>query len=538
MQYADGLRKTLVDEFSTIYIFNLRGNQRTAGETSRREGGKVFGQGSRAPIAITLLVKNPAAGGPCVLRYHDIGDYLKTEVKLSIIRDFGSAESVPWQHLTPNAAGDWINQRDETFAEFAPLGDKKNAEANSLFGAYSLGLVTNRDAWAYSFSRSAIVTNMGRMIEFYNKQLSGFDAWVLENKLKCTTSDVEDFIDRDATKISWTRSLKNDLRKSKTARLDKQRVVSSMYRPYCKQWLYFDRQLNEMVYQIPKLFPTSKHENLAIATTGIGASRAFSALITDVIPNLHLQDTGQCFPLYYYEPADDDGTQLFTEGDVIDGYRRHDAITDTTLARYQARYGTDITKEDVFYYVYGALHSPEYKQRYAADLKKMIPRIPMIADFWGFSDAGRRLAAWHIDYEEVDPWPLDELATAAESSYRVEKMRFAKTRNTVDKTRIVINSHLTLAEIPEEAYRYEVNGKSAIEWIMDRYQIKTDSDSGIVNDPNDWGREHQDPRYIVDLVKRIVSVSMATTEIVDRLPDLEVLTESPGGRPTPAGTIR
>ncbi len=534
--FADGFRKTLVDEFSALYVFNLRGNQRTSGETSRREGGKVFGGGSRAPIAITLLVKNPTAGGPCVLHYHDIGDYLSREEKLTIIQDFGDVASIPWQHVTPNAAGDWINQRDEAFAGFAPLGDKKNAVADRLFSIYSLGLVTGRDAWAYNFSRSAVVANMRRMIGFYNEQLADFDAWALENKLKRTIDNVEEFIDRDAEKISWTVNLKEDLRKSKVASLDEQRIMPSMYRPYCKQWLYFDRQLNERVLLIPKLFPSPRHGNIVIATTGAGASKLFSALIADVIPNLHLQDTGQCFPLYYYEPAENDGV-LFSDGEIIDGCRRHDAITDAALARYHNRYGTDIAKEDIFYYVYGVLHSPEYKQRYAADLKKMIPRIPMVADFWGFSDAGRQLAAWHLDYEEVDPWPLDELTTSIQSSYRVEKMRFAKNGKAVDRTRIVYNSHLTLAEIPEEAYRYEVNGKSAIEWIMDRYQVKTDADGGIVNDPNDWALEHEDPRYVVDLVKRIVSVSMATTKIIEGLPALEVLTETPGAQPTPAAAM-
>jgi predicted helicase len=311
-----------------------------------------------------------------------------------------------------------------------------------------------------------------------------------------------------------------------------------MYRPYCKRWLYFDRQFNERVYQLPKLFPTPQHENVVIGAMGVGASRPFSALITGVIPNYDLVEKAQHFPLYYYEPVDNDGAQLFTEGEVIDGYRRRDAITDATLARYQDRYGTDLAKEDIFYYVYGLLHSPEYRRRYAADLKKMIPRIPEVADFWGFSEAGHKLAAWHLDYEEVDPWPLEEITTGSESAYRVEKMRFAKSGKDVDKTRIVYNPHLTLAGIPEEAYRYVVNGKSAVEWIMDRYQVKPDKDSGIVNDPNDWASEHGDPRYVVDLVKRIVSVSMATIEIVNRLPDLELLAEGPGDQPAPAASVR
>lgn len=534
--FADGFRKALVNEFSAIYVLNLRGNARTSGEQRRRERGNVFGGGSRTPIAITLLVKNPNAIAPCALRYHDIGDYLSREEKLTLIKDFADIACVPWSQINPSVGGDWINQRDMTFAAFTPLGEKKGS-GDRLFGLYSFGLVTNRDAWTYNFSRPAVTTNMRRMISVYNEQLLRFSEWVSSNKIKPTIADVDEFIDRDPTKISWTRGLKNSLRMLKSAKLNNRHLVPSMYRPFGKQWLYFDRELNEMVGQIPALFPTSQHKNIVIATTGVGASRTFSALATDVIPNLHLQDTGQCFPLYYYEPAEDDGT-LFTDGEIIDGYRRHDAITDATLLRYQATYGPDVTKEDIFYYVYGILHSPEYKRRYAADLKKMIPRIPMVANFLGFSEAGHELAAWHLDYEEVDPWPLDEIVTGAEGQYRVEKMRFAKSGGALDRTCILYNHHLTLAGIPEDAYRYEVNGKSAIEWIMDRYQVKTDRDSGIVNDPNDWATEHDEPRYIVDLVKRIVRVSIETVEIVGRLPKLDPIEELAAAEKPAAASAR
>ena len=446
--FADGFRKALIEEFSAIYVFNLRGNQRTSGDTSRREGGKIFGQGSRAPIAITLIVKNPSATGPCVLRYHDIGDYLSREDKLTIIQDLCHIEHVPWLSITPSGTGDWINQRDAIFASFPPLGDKKGTVGEQMFVAYSQGILTARDAWAYNFSHATVVANMRSTIGFYNEQVDGFRALVDEQKLAGTPEDVQKFIDLDAAKISWTRSLKTDLRKSKTAILREQGVVSGMYRPYCKQWLYFDRQFNEIVYQVPKLFPTPWHENIVIATTGVAASRSFSALLTNTIPNYDLVEKGQCFPLYHYEPADDD-TTLFADGEVIDGYRRHNAITDATLARYQDSYGSEVAKEDIFYYVYGLLHSPEYKRRYAADLKKTIPRIPMVADFWGFSEAGRRLAAWHLDYEEVEPWPLQEVLTGDASDYRVQKMRFAKNGSAVDRSAIVYSPRITLAGIPD-----------------------------------------------------------------------------------------
>jgi predicted helicase len=520
--FADGFRKTVISECSSIYVFNLRGHQRTQGDVSKREGGKIFGQGSRASIAISVLVKASCKSGPCALYYHDIGDFLSREDKLAAIEEFGSIGSIPWQRITPNVAGDWINQRDNTFSEFSPLGDKRHLAADRLFSTYSQGVSTKRDAWAHNYSHQEVLSSMRRMINFYNSQLEDFDSWAGESQSKRTISDVEEFIDSDPRKISWTRALKTDLRKSKTAELDEHRVVSSTYRPYCKQWLYFDRRLNETIYLIPRLFPTPQCENLVIAAMGVGASRPFSTLITDSIPSYDLVEKAQCFPLYYYEPAED-ASALFTEGDIIDGYRRHHAITDATLRRYQNHHGSDVAKEDIFYYVYGLLNSSHYRQRFAADLKKMIPRIPIVTDFWGFSEAGRRLAAWHLDYEEVDPWPLEELTTGAEHSYRVEKMRFGKTGKTADLTRIVYNNHITLAGIPEEAYRYEVNGRPAIEWVMDRYQVKTDKASGIVNDPNAWALEHDDPRYILDLVKRIVSVSMATVEIVEGLPELDLI---------------
>jgi predicted helicase len=276
-----------------------------------------------------------------------------------------------------------------------------------------------------------------------------------------------------------------------------------MYRPFCKQWVYFDRQMNEMVYQLPRLFPTPEHHNLVIATTGAGAAVGFSALMTAIVPNYHLHDTGQCFPLYQYEKPDHG---LFAAGVDASGYIRRDAISDRILASYRQRYGGHVTKEDIFYYVYGILHSPEYRTRFAFDLKKMIPRIPMVEDFAAFARAGRDLAKLHLGYETVDPWPLRGLPTGplAAAETRVEKMRFGKTGDKDDKTTIFFNSHIVLGDIPVGAYEYQVNGKSAVEWIMDRYQVKTDKASGIVNDPNTWS---DDPRYIVDLLARIVRVS-------------------------------
>jgi predicted helicase len=517
--FADGFRKALVEEFTSIYCFNLRGNQRTSGETSRREGGKIFGGGSRTPVAITLLVKRPDAIGPCQLHYYDIGDYLSREEKLGIIERYVDIRRVPWQRLEADSNGDWINQRSGLFGSFAPLGDKKDKKATVLFSTYSLGVVTNRDAWAYNFSHSALLDNMARMIDFYNQQAGEFPGWVRRKGGSTTNQSVDEFIDRDTTKISWTRALKNDLRQLKPAIFDSDRVVPSMYRPFCKQWLYFDRQMNEMVLLMPKLFPTPDHHNVVISLNASDARKAFGAIITNVVPNLALSDPGQCFPLYYFgEPAGDKADARIFELSSDVTFERRDSITDQTLESYMRRYGGDVSKEDIFYYVYGILHSPEYKARFAADLKKTIPRIPLVRDFWGFSKAGRELADLHLNYETVDPWPVTtiEPLELTPEQLRVGKLKFGRGG---DKSVIVYNSHVTLRDIPPEAYEYEVNGKSAIEWIMDRYEVKVDKDSGILNDPNAWSN---DPRYVLDLVKRIVRVSVRSVNVIKGLPALEL----------------
>jgi predicted helicase len=512
---ADGFRKVLAEEFSSIWCLNLRGNARMSGEQRQKERGNVFGQGSRTPVAITLLVKNPDRPGPATIYYYDIGDYLSREEKLAKITKFSDICGVEWQQITPNHAGDWINQRSELFETFVPLGDKKAKADGALFTTYSQGVVTGRDAWVYNFSRSRVHDNMESTINAYNVERERFHAAVSTGGVSTTNEAVDAFVDPDSRKISWTLKLKDDLRKNKFAVFDSSAIVQSMYRPFCKQWLYFDRQWNENVCQIPSFFPTPKHENQVIACTGVGAAHPFSCLLVEAIPNYDFIEKGQCFPRYYYTKVDDKGS-LFASSHT--GYERHDAISSRTLDRYRARYGDEVTADDVFHYVYGLLHSPEYTSRFAADLKKMIPRIPMVEDFEKFVKAGKRLAELHLGYETVEPWPLDGLPdkSADPKTLRVEKMRFA---NKADRSSIIVNNYITLSGIPEEAYRYQVNGRSAIEWILDRYQVRTDKASGIENDPNTWS---DDPRYIVDLVARIVRVSIESVGIIEGLSALGI----------------
>ena len=419
-----------------------------------------------------------------------------------------------------------INKRTDEFTQFTPMGDKKSGTKDVVFTTYSGGVVTNRDAWTYNFSKPGLLKNMNATIKVYEEQRKEFSKQVDTGILKRTSQDVDRFVDTDTTKISWTRGLKKDLYQNKHSSYDSTRAVVSMYRPFCKQWLYFDRQWNEMVLLIPSFFPTPAHENKVIAVSGLGSRSQFSVIATDCVPCLHLADASlgsQVFPRYYYVETTADA-KIKADDELIDDedtYERQDTISPQTLESYQKHYGVDITADDVFYYVYGILHSPEYRSRFAADLGKMIPRIPMVDAFDEFVKAGRALADWHLDYESVEPWPLEGMpdSGASERELRVEKMRYV-TKD--DRSAIVVNPYVTLSGIPEEAHRYEVNGRSALDWIIDRYQVKTDKDSGITNDPNAWGIEHEDPRYVVDLIARIVRVSVETMKVVDGLAGLGV----------------
>lgn len=529
----DGMRKCLAREFSAIYVFNLRGNCRTSGEIRRKEGDGIFGLGSRTPIAITILVKKPKASDEAArIYYHDIGDYLSREEKLNIIRNMGDISNplMQWVSITPNEHGDWLNKRSEQFKLYTPLEpEKKFGKGNkSFFEGFSLGLGTNRDAWVYNSSLVELQANITKTIDFYNQQVESYKTAKQEMSLDDFLADK-----RDSTKIVWTDTLIRDLQKGIKYKIDNSRYTVGMYRPFFKQAFYHDRILNHRVYQMPRLFPTPNHRNLVICVSGIGASKDFSTLITDCIPDLQLQFNGQCFPLYWYDDSTADIADLFSaQQSEMDRYVRRDGVTDWILSTARKQYGSRVTREDIFYYVYGILHAPDYRTTFAADLKKSLPRLPLVEspdDFWAFSRAGRSLAELHLGYERVEPYAGCRIFFAPltnrgdEISYRVEKMRFGKLDSkTADKRIIHYNAGITIENIPLEAYDYVVNGKSAIEWVMERYAVKTDPASLIANDPNDWCREHNDPKYIYNLLLRIITVSLETMKIVRSLPKLKL----------------
>ena len=552
---TDGVRLSLQEEFSQIFVYDLKGNQRTSGERSRREGGKIFGSGSRTGVAITVLVKDPAHTGTAEIFYAEAKDYATRQEKLDQIAAYGSIEGISgadaFRSITPNQHGDWISTRDERFTTFQEIGSKtlKGKEHTpAIFRQFSLGLATHRDPWCYNFSPDSVASNMQRMITNYNAEIS---AGITEHTLKIDTS-----------RISWNRQLLRDLNNGKRHEFVSTCIREGFYRPFCRQSVYFAREMNDMIYQLPKLFPTSAHSNIAFVVSR-GEIVKMGPLMTDALPDLHLAGDSQTFPLYTWEPlspAYGSEPDLFSDlatssesqtdgaatassldfsrpiGDqipvILDGYRRVDNVTDATLASYREHYGdAGITKEDIFFYVYALLHHPEYRERYADDLKKMLPHIPRAAGFHTYASVGRELADLHVNYELVEPYPSvqEEASLHAPGDtwqrYRIgtRKMRFPKLgRKEKDYTRLEYNEYVTLVGIPEQAQHYTISGRSPLEWIIDRYHVKTDKASGIVNDPNDFLREQGRPDAVVDLIKRLVTVSMRTQELLATLPKLEI----------------
>lgn len=530
---ADGLRKCLADEFSSIYVFHLRGNAHASGEKRRKEKGNVFGAGSRSPIAISLLVKNPKATKHGQIFIHDIGDYLSKEEKLERITDFNSVEGISavqgWQLITPDEHGDWLKQRDASFGDFIVVGDKKTGGAK-LFENFSLGVSTNRDAWAYNASKAQLEANMKNMISFYNEEVLRFNRVhpALEKKAKDNVLD--SFIDTNPKRISWTVNLKQELVRGRTFTLDQKQLVPSLYRPFTKQWLYFNRTFNERVLQMPRIFPDANAFNLVIQFNAKYSGNGCPVIISNVLPDLHCNGDSQCFPLYLYDEEAqahaNETPDMFSAKTEAAQRTRRDAITDVGLQIFKDSYPNEtIKKEDIFYYVYGLLHSPDYCERYADNLSKELPRIPHVktaVDFWAFSQAGRALADWHLNYETVQPYPLtiDAKGPLADADYRVEKMKFAKKG---DRTTVIYNGKITIRGIPEAAWDYVVNGKAALDWVMERQREKTDKDSGIVNDANDWAIETMgNPKYPLELFQRVVTVSLETQKIVAALPKLDI----------------
>lgn len=536
---ADGVRLSLQREFSEIYIYNLKGNQRTQGERSRREGGKIFGSGSRTGTAITVLVKKPGYQGEATIRYAEMDDYLARQEKLDLLVEQHSISGTNFRALSPNEQGDWLAQRDEFFGTFQAIGDKKTKgkpHTPAIFQQFSGGLVTSRDSWCYNFSSEEIAANMRRMIDNYNAQLD---------------AETQNY---DPTLISWSSGLESYFKRGLHLEHKASAIRSSLYRPFCVQNVYFDQRLNERTGQLPQLFPTPGHPNLAFGSVGLGSLKNFSVLMTDILPDFEMVSKAQWCSLYTWVKLSDKeaAPSLFDVFDTPDslavdnlildfsrpigdqiprwmgGYERRDNITDATLAAYRQHYrdephpeGEHLTKEDIFFYVYALLHHPDYRERYETNLKKELPRIPLVPGFWEYVTIGRELADLHVNYERIEPYPLsyswaEDTPEDIWERYRIEKLSWAKKG---DPTRLIYNQHLTIGDIPVQINDYQIGGRSPIEWVIDRYRVTIDKKSRIGNDPNAYLRELNNPCYVADLIGSLVTVTMRTLTLTRSLPE-------------------
>ena len=498
---ASGIRACLEEEFNDIWCFDLRGHARMQGELRRKEGGNVFDSGSRAPVAIIILIKNPNKKTHTI-HYKDIGDYLSKDKKLKIIKDAESIKGVKnWTLIKPDKNFDWLNKQNNEFTKYLPIAseDAKAGNTNAVFQIYSPGVGTSRDAWVYNFSKEEISKNMKRQIEYCNKQ-----------NLKDPNLDKKV---HDLTQVSWSTDLLKRLKNSKKSKpiFDKKKIQVSLYRPFCKQYLYYDKIFNERPGLMSKIFPRDTSENIAICVPYHGTGKKFSTIITNVIPNGDCLEHTHCYPFYTYDE--------FVSGDGDN--KKKENITEDTLKEYQIAYHNEkITKEDIFYYVYGLLHHPLYREKYGNNLSKDFARIPMAPKFQEFSKAGRNLANLHLNYENGKKY---DLGTPKNKKFgKLDKLSFGgKTINEdgeAEYSKIFINTICVFDNIPKINYR--VNGRTPLEWVVDRYRVSIDKKSKIVNRPGDVD--------IISIIERAIYVGIESDKIIEKLPnEFEPVSDSP-----------
>ena len=547
--FADGMRKSLEEECNDIYILNLRGDIRKnrQNKANPTEGENIFGQGSQTGIAITFLVKNSnREQREGRVHYYDIGDNLNTQQKLSQLKKIKSVltlmEQGSFEATACDKYNDWINHRDPNFENYIPIGIKKGSAKKKIFPNFALGVVTSRDAWCYNASSTALEGNVKKFIEAYEAERERLQSQIKAKTL--TLKNIEKFLRNDPTKHKWSRGLKKNLIKNHKLSIQEGDFRLSNYRIFCKRWLYYSYELNEMIPRATELYPTASHTNRAIAISGVGARNSMSALMVDkMLEYGSLEGGAQHFPLHLYEKetAESKTEALMDEQveSVEHGYKKTDGITDYALKHFQDAYSsTKITKEDLFYYVYGILHHPDYRDRFANNLTRQLPHIPAVNkfdDFKKFSEAGRKLGDLHVNFETAELYPvqieergLDTLRfDDPKVFYRVNKMKFAKIKKSRknDLTTVIYNDNIKITGIPLEAYNYIINGKSALEWVMDEHRVRIDTKgkSRIVSDANDYANETKDgPAYPLKLFQRIITVSLETQKIVASLPNLDI----------------
>ena len=494
----DGMRKHLATDFDAIYILDLSGNVRKNPKLSGTIH-NVFG--IQVGVSINFFIKRrDNTNSQAEIFYARVDGFWRKEDKYRYLDSKEHYRNVEWKPITPDRRYTWLTEGlHPEFETFIPIGTKeakaeKGEGRDVIFHRFSNGVVTARDAWTYNFNRNALTENMNRLIGTYNAEI---DRW---KRRENRDANVDDFVIYDEAKIKWTDRLKQDLKRGKTANFSQEKAKTSLYRPFAKLNLYFDRMMNQRVYVFPSIFPISEteQENRVICVSGLGSNKPFQTLMASLIPCFDILEKTQCFPFYTYDE---------------DGKNRRENITDWVLAQFRAHYRDEaITKWDIFHYVYGLLHHPDYRERYQANLKRDLPRLPYAPAFWGFAKAGQRLGEIHIDYEKVPEYELTFIENReVPLDWRVEKMKLSK-----DKTQLVYNDFLILDGIPAKAFDYRLGNRSALEWVINQYCVKTDKRSGLVNDPN----RANDPQYIVKLIGKVIAVSLETVGIVGGLPDL------------------
>ena len=543
---GDGVRLSFVDDFTNIYVFNLRGNARNSGEQAKREGGNVFNV--KVGVCVTIAVKDTSRSG-CQIHYYEVDDYASREEKLQQV-SHGVLDTIEWVQIAANEYGDWLNHRSPEFGMWPVIGDKGRTEKNQkVFYKYGAGLQTNRDAWVYNSSLDRLHDSVIKIGKNYNRAVADFGEIASDFISGPGEKRVNQFLKKYPqyaidTEIKWSRSLRASVAKALIFELNDTHFVQSMYRPFHRQHVYFDRLLNHERSQLPSMFPTPEHRNIGFVITAPGDRFIFAILASEQIIDLNFYGIpGQFFPRFTWEKVDPEDGGLFGAvgvdkreeskygviGEEIAGYVRVDNITEDIKKLYRDALGADITGDDIFYFVYGKLHDPGYRETYAADLKKMLPHIQTPAtreEFNKFAVAGERLMELHVGYENVEPWPLTidvSADTNDRETWRVDKMKWKKRKDPEtgksvdDVTTLIYNRNVVISNIPEEADRYMLGARSAVAWLIDRYQMRKDKASGIVNDPNDWCDEVGNPRYIVDLIGKVVRVAVETVRIVDGL---------------------
>lgn len=469
---ADGLRKSLFEEFNHLYIFNLRGDQRTQGETSRKEGGKIFGSGSRTPIAISILVKDGSDNHE--VHYHDIGDYLSRDDKLNILRDKESILNIDWQSIIPDKNNDWINQRDERYADFYSLD-------SDVFHEKAIGAGTKRDTWVYGFSSQKVSSNVQRFISNYQAEI--------QNK----KNNPYYMRNNDETYLKWSRSLLNKYNKDINIQFQSEKIIVSQYRPFTKKFLYYSSDLVDMPGQYIKKY--QDNDRIIYVTKGAKPGNFSALLIKNVPAEVLLGGSGTGFMEY-----------IKTDGLLLSNKASN--INEKFAQKFD-------NMHEVESYVYAVLHSPSFLSSYSNDLSKDLPKIPLLKNKKAYLQVGQKLSDLHLNYEDQPIWEGVDVQIS-EPNYRVKKMKHPK-KGVLDT--IIYNESITIKNIPEKAYEYVVNGRPAIEWIIDQYQVKTDKKSGITDDPNEFS---DDPKYILNLLLSVITVSMRTLELIDELPEFEI----------------